>query len=47
MACNQGYDVKFMTMSKLVARLAKARSEELMERTLFELRKLDLLIIDE
>lgn len=47
MACNQGYNVKFMTMSQLVARLAKARSEELLERTLLELKKLDLLIIDE
>lgn len=47
MACNQGYKVKFMTMSQLIARLVKARSEELLERTLLELKKLDLLIIDE
>jgi DNA replication protein DnaC len=36
-----------MTMSQLIARLVKARSEELLERTLLELKKLDLLIIDE
>lgn len=47
MACNQGYRVKFMTMSQLVARLVKARSEELLERILLELKRLDLLIIDE
>ncbi|MGD9928214.1 MAG: IS21-like element helper ATPase IstB [Sphaerochaeta sp.] len=46
-ACNEGHKVKFMTMSQLIARLAKARSEELLERTLLDLRKLDLLIIDE
>ena len=47
MACNQGYKVKFMTMSQLIARLEKARSEGFLERTLLELKKLDLLIIDE
>lgn len=46
-ACNEGHKVKFMTMSQLIARLAKARSEELLERTLLDLKKLDLLIIDE
>ncbi|WP_320128174.1 IS21-like element helper ATPase IstB [uncultured Sphaerochaeta sp.] len=47
MACNQGYSVRFMTMNQLVARLARARSEGLLERTLSELKKLDMLIIDE
>ncbi len=47
MACNRGYKVKFMTMSHLIARLMKARSEELLERFLLDLKKLDLLIIDE
>jgi DNA replication protein DnaC len=46
-ACNKGYKVKFMTMNHLIARLMKARSEELLERFLLDLKKLDLLIIDE
>lgn len=47
LACNQGYKVKFMTMTQLIAKLTKARSEALLERTLLDLKKLDLLIIDE
>lgn len=47
LACNQGYKVKFMTMTQLIAKLVKARSESLLERTLLDLKKLDLLIIDE
>ena len=47
LACNQGYKVKFMTMTHLIAKLAKPRSEAMLERTLLDLKKLDLLIIDE
>ena len=43
LACNQGYKVKFVTMTQLIAKLVKARSEALLERTLLDLKKLDLL----
>ncbi len=46
-ACNEGYKVKFMTITHLVARLAKAREEGYLERFLKDLAALDLLILDE
>jgi len=46
-ACNEGYKVKFMTITHLVARLAKAQQEGYLDRLLAELRALDLLILDE
>ena len=46
-ACNEGYKVKFMTITHLVAKLTKAQEEGYLERLLTELRALDLLILDE
>ncbi|MFA7127417.1 MAG: IS21-like element helper ATPase IstB [Bacilli bacterium] len=46
-ACNEGYKVKFMTITHLVARLTKAQEEGYLERQLMDLRGLDLLILDE
>ncbi|MFA6682571.1 MAG: IS21-like element helper ATPase IstB [Sphaerochaeta sp.] len=46
-ACNEGYKVKFMTITHMVARLTKAREEGYLEKFLLELGALDLLILDE
>jgi DNA replication protein DnaC len=46
-ACNEGYKVKFMTITHLVARLTKARDEGYLERLMKDLAALDLLILDE
>jgi len=46
-ACDEGYRVKFMTITHLVARLTKAREDGYLERLLLELGALDLLILDE
>ncbi len=46
-ACNEGYKVRFMTVTHLVSRLTKAKEDGYLERLLMELGKLDLLILDE
>lgn len=46
-ACNEGYKVKFMTITHLVARLTKAREDGYLEKLLMDLASLDLLILDE
>lgn len=46
-ACNEGYKVKFMTITHLVSRLTKAKEDGYLERLLMELEALDLLILDE
>jgi len=46
-ACNEGYKVKFMTITHMVARLTKAREEGYLEKFLMDLASLDLLILDE
>lgn len=46
-ACNEGYKVRFMTVTHLVAKLTRAKDEGYLERLLLELRSLDLLILDE
>jgi DNA replication protein DnaC len=47
MACNQCYKVRFFTVSHLVAMLVQAKGEGTQERMFDELRKLDLLLLDE
>ena len=46
-ACNLGYKTKFYTVTELVLKLAEARKNGTLERLLRDLRRLDLLILDE
>jgi DNA replication protein DnaC len=46
-ACSSDYKVKFFTLAQLAIRLKAAADEGRLENTLIQLRKLDLLIIDE
>lgn len=47
LACELGLEVRFHTVTELVLRLAHARKNGSFERLLSELRRLDLLILDE
>ncbi|WP_346697657.1 ATP-binding protein [Catenibacillus scindens] len=46
-ACNLGYKTKFYTVTELVLKLAETRKNGTLERLLWDLRSLDLLILDE
>lgn len=46
-ACNMGYKTKFYTVTELVLMLSEAHKNGTLERILRELRRLDLLILDE
>ena len=46
-ACNLGYKTKFYTVTELVLKLAKSRKNGTLEKLLWDLRSLDLLILDE
>lgn len=46
-ACQMGYAAKFYTVTELVLKLSEARRAGTLERLITELRKLDLLILDE
>lgn len=46
-ACEMGLSVRFYTVTELVLKLAEARKNGTMERLVGEIRKLDLLILDE
>ena len=46
-ACEMGMKVKFFTVTELVLKLAETRKNGTLERLISELKKLDLLILDE
>lgn len=46
-ACTAGYHVKFYTLAQLAFRLAKAKEDGRIDSFLHDLKRLDLLIIDE
>lgn len=46
-ACQMGYSTKFYTVTELVLKLSEARKDGTLERLITELKKLDLLILDE
>lgn len=46
-ACERGMNVRFFTVAQLVRRLSDADQKGLLEKLLSELRRLDLLILDE
>lgn len=46
-ACNMGLKTKFYTVTELVLKLSAARKEGTLEKIIDELKKLDLLILDE